>query len=254
MRILDPNNEEDRDFVRRLYKHNPATLYTFSALNSVIQHWVETEVLIEAAAKRMVEQYGPKWTPKDDDAIAEFLAERDLARDFQDNTMIPIHRYSCIVMLCTTVERELKRLVDNLEKKRGQQKLKVSDLRTASYLERVNTFVNAFFDLKLSDCPEYQAMADLQKVRNCIVHYQGEAGLMPDGDKKYLLALAEKRKGFYASEHRNIDIRIQSEFVQQFATEAWAFFVWIFTELKWEIDTHYQGDYLAKHFKLIADT
>jgi hypothetical protein len=96
-------------------------------------------------------------------------------------------------------------------------------------------------------------MADLQKVRNCIVHYQGEAGLMPENDKKYLVTLTGKRPGFWASEHPNIDITIEAECIQQLATESWMFFVWIFNTLKWDIDSHYQGNYLEKHFKLIRN-
>jgi hypothetical protein len=251
--MADPKNEEHKEFVQKLYKHEPNTLWTMSALNSVIQHWVEAEVLIKRAANEQVDLYGPKWSPNgnDEDSMGEYFAERDLAREFQDRTMIPLHRFSCIVMLCATVERELKRLVEHLEKKHGEQKLKVSDLRNTSYLERVNTFLNAFFGLRLSDCPQYAAMADLQKIRTCIVHYQGEAGLMGSNEKRYLIDLTAKRKGFRAYEHPNIDIDIEAECIQQFATESWEFFVWIFKTLQWKIDTHYQGNYLERHFKLI---
>jgi hypothetical protein len=246
-KVLNPAKSDHGEFVRKLFKHEPKTLWTMSALNSVIQHWVETEILIERAAKEQVELEGPKWTPKGDDEIGEFFAERDMARDLHDHTMIPIHRYSCIVMLFTTVERELKRLVENLEKQHGPQKLKVSDIKFGSYLAQANKFIDAFFNIRLSDCAQYEAMTDLQKVRNCIIHYQGEAGLAPDMD--YLIQLRDRRKGFFA--HPLTDIKIEQECLQQFSTEAWQFFTWIFNSLSWEIDSHYQGNCLDRHFRRI---
>jgi hypothetical protein len=251
--MSDPKNEKPEEFAQKLYKHEPKTLWTMTALNSVIQHWVEAEVLIKRAAIEQVILYGPKWSPdvNDENSVGEHLAEMSLAREFQDRTMIPLHRFSCIVMLCATVERELKRLIENLEKEHGEQKLKFSDLRNTSYLERANIYLKAFFGLRLSDCPQYPAMADLQKIRTCVVHYQGEAGLMGDNDKKYLIDLTTKRKGFTAYEYPNVGIDIEAECIQQFATECSEFFVWIFKTLNWNIDTHYQGNYLEQHFKLI---
>ncbi len=60
------------------------------------------------------------WKPDydDKDSIGEYLAQRDLARDMHDKIMLPMHRSSCIVMLFTTVERELINLVENLEKRK----------------------------------------------------------------------------------------------------------------------------------------
>jgi hypothetical protein len=102
------------------------TYSTMGALHTLAQHWVENEVIIERAAVEEVEQNSPKWRPNsnDDYEVGEFLSERDMARHMHDTVMIPMHRYSCVVMLCTTIERELRRLIDNLEKD-GMTQLKL---------------------------------------------------------------------------------------------------------------------------------
>lgn len=111
------------------YQRTAKTYSTMSALHAVAEYWVETENIIEQAAVKEVEQNGPKWQPdsNDDDSIGEFLSEKDLARFTHDQVLIPMHRFSSVVILYTTVERELLRLVENLEKVHGN---KSSSLRT----------------------------------------------------------------------------------------------------------------------------
>jgi hypothetical protein len=239
--------EQREKWEKRFREYEPKTNSTMYALRSVAQHWVENESLIERAAKEEVKQNGPKWTPKDDDEVGEFLSERDVARMMHDDILIPMHRYSCIVMLCTTVERELRRLVENLEKERGSQKLKISDIKEGSYLARVAKFVDAFYGLRLADCPQYPGLHDLQKIRNCIVHDLGEVELLNDKDKDYLVKLQAKRHGIYV--HPQSDIKIQPECIKQFLVETWEFFTWVFNTLTWKIDSFYQGNTLGQTLK-----
>src|SRR6266404_6872487 len=91
------------------YQHTAKAYSTLGALHTLAQHWVENEIIIERAANEEADKNGPKWTPDyvDRDSMGEYFAERDLARDLHDKTMLPMHRYSCIVMLFTTVEKEL---------------------------------------------------------------------------------------------------------------------------------------------------
>jgi hypothetical protein len=214
------------------------------ALHSLAQHWVENEALIERAAKEEIEQSGPKWTPKTDEEYSVFFAERSVARMMHDDIMIPMHRYSCIVMLFTTVERELKRLVDNLETERGQQKLKLNDIGGA-FLNKVAKYIEVFYDLRLANCPHYAALHDLQKIRNCIIHRLGEVG--ESDDDKYLVELQTKRAGFFA--HTPNGIWIKPECIRKFFVEIWSFFSWVFGELKWKINSCFQVDKLERTFK-----
>src|ERR1035438_9783090 len=124
-RAMTPDQREK--WIKIFREHEPKTHSTMYALHSLAQHWVANEALIEQAAKEEVEQSGPKWTPKTDEDISVFFAERSVARMMHDDIMIPMHRYSCIVMLSTTVEREFKRLVENLEKVSGPKNKKVED-------------------------------------------------------------------------------------------------------------------------------
>jgi hypothetical protein len=138
-------------------------------LHNVAQHWVANENLIEQGAEIEADTNGPKWKPdlNDEQSMGEFFAERDLARDVHDRIMIPMHRYSCVVMLFITVERELRRLIENLEKERGPQKLKVNDIREKSYMAQVGKFVAVFYGVKFSDCPQYTSLSDFDRVVLC---------------------------------------------------------------------------------------
>src|ERR1035438_2538743 len=186
-RAMTPDQREK--WIKIFREHEPKTHSTMYALHSLAQHWVENEALIERAAKEEIKQNGPKWTPKNDEEISEFVAERSVTRIMHDDIMIPTHRYSCIVMLCTTVERELKRLVEHLEKECGPQNKKVEDMEGKSYLAKVAKFVEVFHKLRLVDCPQYEALHDLQKIRNCIIHFHGEAGLLSKIKEDYLMKL-----------------------------------------------------------------
>lgn len=223
------------------------TYSTMGALHTLAQHWVENEVIIERAATEEAEINGPKWTPDwdDRDSVGEFHSERDLARYMHDKIMIPMHRQSCIVMLYATVERELRRLIENLEKERGPQKLQLKDMKADSYMAKVGKFVKEFYGIKFSDCPQYTALCDLQKIRDCIIHCHGEVSL--SRDKDFLLKLRNKRRGFFA--HPEHGIYIDDQCVKQLAMETWCFFTWLFEKLNWKIAGQWQGDKLEQTFK-----
>jgi hypothetical protein len=220
------------------------------ALHTLAQYWVENEVIIERAAVEEVEKNMPKWTPDydDPDSVGEFRAEQDMAREMHDKMMIPTHRYSCIVMLYSNVERELLRLVENLEKERGKQKLKLKDLYAASTIERISKFCEVFYGLRIMDCTNFETLNDLRKIRDCIVHGVGEIALLKsEEDKKYLVKLKDKRRGFFAHPHH--EIHISEECFKQFLVEVWAFFVSVFDALSWKIAVHWQGNKLEQTFE-----
>jgi hypothetical protein len=227
-------------------EHDPKTDPTLYALNAVIENWVETEVLIERDAKAEIDKNLPKWTPENEEEYGEFCAERDQARMLHDQIMIPMHRYSCVVMLFTTIERELQRLIENLEKEHGHQKLKLKDI-SGGFLDKATKYLEAFYGLRLADCPQYTAVHDLQKIRDCIIHCLGDVGLSQD--KNYLVRLTKIRKGFWA--YPNNDIKIEPECIQKFLVEIWEFFVWVFQKLKWKIASYYQKNDLEKMFQKV---
>lgn len=223
------------------------TYDTMYALHTLAEYWIENENIIEQAAVVEAEKNTPNWTPdyNDESSVAEFCAERDTARYMHDDIMIPMHRYSCAVMLFTTAERELLRLVENLEKEHGQQKLKWKDIRANGTLERISKFCEVFFNFRLADCSQYAALTDLQKIRDCIIHCFGDVSL--SSDKDFLVTLQKKRRDFFA--YAPSQIYIGEECIKQFLKEIWEFFLSIFNVLGWEIAKHWQGDKLEKIFE-----
>jgi len=215
------------------------TFNTLYALDSFANYWAENEKLIQKAADDEEQKRKPSWTPQDDAEMGEYREEVRISRHLHDEIMTPMLRYSCISMLYTTVERELRRLVVNLEQERGKQKLDSKDLK-GSFLQQTGKFSEVCFGLTLADCPEYKAVCDLQKIRNCIVHCRGEVNLVNEGDRKYMLKLKDARPGFFAWE--GTDVEICPECIEQFIREMWRFFVWIFRELNWKIDDSWRGN------------
>jgi hypothetical protein len=221
------------------------TYTTMGALHTLVNCWVENEIILERAAKAEEDENGPKWTPDwdDEESVREWHSERDIARHMHDNTLIPMHRNSCIVMLYSTVERELLRLVENLEKERGPQKLKWKDIRANSKVDQILKFCEVFHGFRLVDCAQYGAVTELQKIRDCIIHCLGDVAL--SADKDFLLKL--KRRDFFAD--LDNEMRIGEGCVKQFLEEIWVFFVSVFGALQWEIAPHWQGDKLGKVFE-----
>lgn len=212
------------------------TYDTLFALHSFGAFWLENERLIQEASQAAEASYGPKWTPQTQDDFLEFQEEAQSARELYDEIMVPMFRYSSVVTLYSIVERELRRLAENLEEEHGPQALKYKDLK-GSLIEQITKFCEVFVRLRLPECPEYGALCDLQKVRDCIVHCHGEIEASRDADR--LIRLQDSRPGFHAGKFSSI--RIQPACVEQFVREAWRFFIWVFRQLKWKMDVSWQG-------------
>jgi hypothetical protein len=223
--------DEEAKWNKFLADYDPNTASTMYATHSVAQHFVENEILIAKDAQNEIQRNLPKWRPDNDneDEIREYLFEQDQARLLHDETLIPMHRYSCIVMLYIVVERELRRLVDNLQVVQ-QQKLKVKDLK-GSYFEQTKKFLDVFYNLDISQCPNYGAVEDLRRIRNCIVHCQGELALCSKDEQKYLAKLQIKYKdGFFA--HPKSDIKIERVCIRNLLKRMVEFFIWVFEKLQ----------------------
>jgi len=204
---------------------------TLFALDSFRAYWLENERLIRQAAKAEEIRSGPNWAPQTEDEHGEFREEQRIARVLHDEIMTPNFRHSILVMLFVIVERELLRLVRNLEEGHAMTDLFVN--RRGSLFMPVADHCKTYFKLDFRKCSIcYEALCDLQKVRDCIVHCHAEVSLSRDAD--YLYKLKDRRPGFYA--FREDRIEIHSSCIKQFLIESWEFFVWVFDQLKWQVD------------------
>jgi hypothetical protein len=211
-------------------EYDQKTASTMNAILDFAHHFADNEFLIEKDAENKVQENLPKWNPSNDDndEISEYLMERDLARTLHDETLIPMHRYSCIVMLYIVVERELKRLMDNLQVVTKQTlKMKQSN---ESYLAKAKNLLNTSCNLDVSKCPTYSTLDDLRKVRNCIVHSNGELSLCNEKDQEFLCKLKHKYKHLFA--HPKSDIDVSQESIKQFLINTTGFFIWVFEQLQ----------------------
>lgn len=235
------NEENKKKWLDVFSQYEQKTDPTLYSLHAVIQHWLETEKLIESDAKEEVKKNKPTWTPENEDEHSQYLSEQDQARLLHDQILIPMHRYSCMVMLYSTVERELRRVVESLEKVSGKQILTLNDF-SGSPQEKVKKLVEVFFGLKLSDCGQFESLCDLQKIRDCIIHCLGDVGL--SRDKKFLMELGKKIPGYWA--HPGNEMTIDSECIRHFIVEVWSFFIWLFHKFNWKIASYYSDENFKK--------
>lgn len=102
-----------------------------------------------------------------------------------------IIRYSFVVQLHILLETRLKASCDEISKRRDLE-LKESDFK-GSPIERVSTFLEKVIKLPVKEHITWKWLKDLQKVRDCIVHANGQIEM--SRDKKYLNELCNKRIG-----------------------------------------------------------
>jgi len=222
-----------------IHSWEPKTFDTFYALNSFREYCVENERLIRAASDEAERLDGPDWHPTTEEELGEHHALRRNSRYLHDEIVTPVFRYSCVAMLYTVVERELRRLCSNLEKEKGSAKLKYKDLK-GGILEQIPKWCTFCFGLEIASFKEFSEIRDLQKIRDCIVHCNGEVD--DSRDKKDILAMKDRYTGFFAWER--IEIEIQPQFVSHMHRQVWNFFLAVFAALRWDVD----ADWLAKKF------
>jgi hypothetical protein len=214
-------------------KLEPKTYATLSAIDSFRSYWQENERLILQEANRLEIINAPKWDPQTEEERGEFDSMKELASYFHNKEMLPTFRYSSVVMLYAIVERELNRLIKNLEKENGPQKLQIKDIRGEDFIERIQKYSGVFFGLRLSECSNYESLHDLRKIRNCIVHCHGEVKTAKQ-DAAFWRKLRKSRKGIFARE--GLKIYLFEPCIEQFIKEVQEFFEGVFHRLKWEID------------------
>lgn len=212
------------------------TCDTLYAIDSFYSYWQENERLISQEAARLQVTNAPKWIPQTEAEHGEFDSEKEMASYFHNKVMLPDFRYSCVIMLWMILERELARLVNNVEKEKGSQKLKLKDIRGDNLIDQIQKYLEVFFGLSLTDCPNYESLHDLRKIRNCIVHCRGDLGLSKKEITSHLIGLtkSKSRAGFVAYEGSRI--YIYEPCIEQFVKEIREFFEGIFYRLNWTID------------------
>jgi len=102
-----------------------------------------------------------------------------------------IHRYSFIITLFILVETQLRAVCDEISK-RKKLELRMNDLR-GDLRERTKTFLEKVATVLDISNGTWETMADLQKVRDCIVHTDGT--VEESRDRDYIRNLIGRKEG-----------------------------------------------------------
>lgn len=206
------------------------TYKTYSALSSFDSFWRETERLIAEAANAAEKAHGTKWKPESDAEIDEYLNERRVARTLHDEIMTPMFRYSAVVTLFSTLETELRRLGDNVVETK-QTPIGYRDLK-GPIIEQISRLLEAFCDIRVKQLPSYPQVLALQRVRDCIVHSNGEPSM--SRDREFLVGLNGKNLGIEVDVR--MPIEISARFIYLGVIAVRDLFGDMFTALGWTIN------------------
>lgn len=206
------------------------TYETFSALAAFESFWKETERLVSGAAQIEELLNGPKWTASTEEERAEHSEERRIVRYLHDEVIMPTFRYSSVVALFATFEREIRRFADNLAKE-GKAKISYKDLK-GGLLDQISKYAEAFCGFSTSNLAGYSQICDLQKIRDCVVHCHGELALFRD--KAYLLKLGSSARGLEIYEGASIGIA--PLFIESSIGAVQDFFHALFSKVGWRVN------------------
>ena len=147
---------------------------------------------------------------------SEWNAEKSAFEQRYEHDFPLMIRYSFVVQLYILLETRLKAACDeisrrsSLELKEKEKKplvspresyaslkleLKESDFK-GTPIERATTFLRKVANVPVKENASWQWLADLQKVRNCIVHTNGQIGISNDG--AHLKKLCKRNIGLSA--------------------------------------------------------
>ena len=217
----------------KMPKHEPRTYLTLSAVEAFQKYWTESERLIGDAAHIEELLEGPKWTPTTEDEMAEHAADVHSVRHLHDEIVTPTFRYFAVVALYTIVERELRRLVDNLEKEK-KAAVSYKEFR-GDLFQQIFTYLKVFRGFSPSGFASYNQIVLLERVRHCIVHCYGDPTLIEDEKKKLaFLSLNAPKKGLEI--FNGLSNRIRPKFIHSSHTATKAFFIELFSKIGWKVD------------------
>jgi hypothetical protein len=164
------------------------TEFAFSNLGDYLELIEGQFEILREKEQKKIPQNPPAGLTEEE--LAEWQAdiiifERRYFHDFPS-----IIRYSFVVQLHILLETRLKAICDEISKRKGLG-LKESDFK-GSPIERVCVFLEKVMKLPVKEHSTWEWLKNLQKVRDCIVHSNGNIEL--SRDKKYLIDLCRNKR------------------------------------------------------------
>jgi hypothetical protein len=206
------------------------TYETFYALDVFKAFWMEGERLIVNEAELNELLAKPERMPSTPEERAEHSEEMRAVRHLHDEVLSPTFRYSAVVMLFATFEREYRRFADNLAKEVNSP-VGYGDLK-GGLIDQVSKYTLAFKGFSPAAAPTYERVRDLQKVRDCIVHCYGDAAL--SRDRAHLVRLESLKRGIEVLE--GYPLHVEPRFIVDVFEAVYSFFKTLFDKVGWKIN------------------
>jgi hypothetical protein len=218
------------DFFKEFNEIDWRTYRTFSALSSFERFTRDTEKLVANDAARLEQQEGPTWTAETEAEIAERFGEIRAIRCVHDEVITPTFRYAAVITLFALMERELRRVGDTLA---AETKVPLSFRNiSGGHYAHVRKYVLEHAGVDFAVLPGCSQIHDLQKVRDCLVHCYGDAGL--SRDREYLVKLSGLHIGIEVDP--GCEMMISPAFFERSIEAIRQFFHALFGRLNWKIN------------------
>jgi hypothetical protein len=169
--------------------HRWETEFVFSDLKDYLG-MIESQFEIAREIERTRTHSNPPSRVSEDD-FSEWQAEIEFFEERYDRDFPSKIRYSFVVLLHIELENRLRATCDEISRRKNIV-IREKDLK-GSPIERAKTFLDKIAMLSLNNQQAWQGLKDLQNIRDCIVHTNGQ--IEASRDKKRLLELCEKRLG-----------------------------------------------------------
>lgn len=220
------------------------TQWTLSALRGFDGFWKETEKLVAAAADAEEKLNRPDWNPKDEEEYWEYRSLIRAVRHHHDEVITPTFRYAVVVTLFAILERELRRAADYIA---AETKVAISYKgQKGSVIPLVARFIKTHKGISIQSLPGYGDIADLQKVRDCIVHCYGDIAL--SRDHALLKKLSTRARGLDA--YPGTEMEIAPAFIERAMNAHVKFFTALFNKLGWKIKAEWLENRRRKSAKV----
>lgn len=162
------------------------------AVNSVKDYLEMIEAQFDTVRKLEMEKIPQNPPPGlSEEDYAEWQSEVNFFEDRYEHDFPSKIRYSFLVLLYVVFETRLKAACDEITERRNLA-LKENELK-GSAIERAKLFLEKVAEITLKDQVPWQDIMDFQKVRDCIVHSNGQIEI--SRDKKRIKDLCKKDVG-----------------------------------------------------------
>ena len=209
--------------LERAFRNSLAT-HTEYELDELKQYYAELEIKFERDKESLSKSYDEKFGSEVIDPELEYMLDEQFSEEHYiiENLFLKTFRHSMIVSIYSLIEINLNFLCRYLCRSK-KLALALEEIR-GDGIERAKVYLAKVCDVSFPESNEWNEIIKLNKIRNCIVHAQGdtEGANSPDKIKK----IVKNTKGVMLESDRFI--RIEGRYIDTILSKTNKFFATVY--------------------------